>query len=46
MIRNDIFDIWSEAKNYIPHIDRRKKVPLCEMHEPAGSLSCPMPLIL
>ena len=31
-----------EAINYIPHTEKRKKVPVCEMLEFSGSLSFPM----
>ena len=35
-----------EAINYIPHTEKRKKVPVCEMLEFSGSLSFPMHPIL
>ena len=35
-----------EAINYIPHTEKRKKVPACEMFEFSGSLSFSMHLIL
>ena len=35
-----------EAINYIPHTEKRKKVPVCEMLEFSGSLSFPTHPIL
>ena len=35
-----------EAINYIPRTNKRKKVPVCEMHESSGSFSYPMLPIL
>ena len=35
-----------EAKNYIPHIKKRKKVPVCEMLEISGFVSSTMLPIL
>ena len=43
--KHNLFSV-EEAINYIPRTKKRKKVPVCEMHESSGYFSYPMLPIL